>query len=83
MPPKVLINHSRSLSHVPLFGALPTKDHGPASERRAARLVVQIAILVRRSMEPPHRGAASPTRQPIPTLGVPTTTTVSESYSCP
>jgi hypothetical protein len=35
----------------------------------AARLVVQTAILVRRSMEPTGRGAASNIGQPIPTPG--------------
>jgi hypothetical protein len=38
------------------------------------------AILVRRSMEPTGRGAASNIGQPIPTLGVPATTTLSEGY---
>jgi hypothetical protein len=45
-----------------------------------ARLVVQTAILVRRSMEPTGRGAASNIGQPIRTLGVPATTTLSEGY---
>ena len=45
-----------------------------------AGLVVQIAILVRRSMEPTDRGAASNIGQPIPTVGVPATTTLSEGY---
>ena len=40
----------------------------------AARLVVQVAILVRRSMEPTGHGAASNIGQPIPTVGVPATT---------
>jgi hypothetical protein len=44
-----------------------------------ARLVVQTAILVRRSMEPTGRGVASNIGQPIPTLGVQATTT-SEGY---
>ena len=46
-----------------------------------ARLVALIAILVRRSMEPTGRGAASNIGQPIPTVGVlaPATTT-SEGY---
>ena len=43
-----------------------------------AGLVVQTAILVRRSMEPTGRGAASNIGQPIPTLGVQATTTPSE-----
>ena len=46
----------------------------------AARLAVQIAILVRRSMEPTDRGAVSNIGQPIPTLGDPATTTLSEGY---
>jgi hypothetical protein len=41
----------------------------------AARLAVLIAILVRRSMEPTGRGAASNIGQPIPTVGVLATTT--------
>ena len=45
-----------------------------------ARLVVQTAILVRRSMEPTGRGAASNIGQPIPTLGVRATTTLSKGY---
>ena len=45
----------------------------------AARLAVLIAILVRRSMEPTGRGAASDIGQPIPTVGVLATTT-SEGY---
>ena len=45
----------------------------------AARLVALIAILVRRSMEPTGRGAASNIGQPIPTVGVLATTT-SEGY---
>jgi hypothetical protein len=45
-----------------------------------ARLVVQTAILVRRSMEPTGRGVASNIGQPIPTLGVPATTTLNEGY---
>jgi hypothetical protein len=45
-----------------------------------ARLVAQIVIPVRRSMEPTGRGAASNIGQPIPTLGVPATTTLSEGY---
>jgi hypothetical protein len=44
----------------------------------AARPVVPIAILVRRSMEPMGRGAASNIGQPIPTLGDPATITLSE-----
>ena len=48
-----------------------------------ARLVVQTAILVRRSMERTGRGAASNIGQPIPTLGVQATTiTLSKSYFC-
>jgi hypothetical protein len=43
-----------------------------------AGLVVQTAILVRRSMEPTGRGAASNIGQPIPTVGVRATTTLSE-----
>jgi hypothetical protein len=45
-----------------------------------AGLVVQAAILVRRSMEPTGRGAANNIGQPIPTLGVPATTTLNEGY---
>ena len=45
-----------------------------------AGLVVQTAILVRRSMEPTGRGVASNIGQPIPTLGVRATTTLSEGY---
>jgi hypothetical protein len=45
-----------------------------------ARLVVQAAILVRRSMEPTGRGAANNIGQPIPTVGGPATTTLSEGY---
>jgi hypothetical protein len=50
-----------------------------------ARLVVQTAILVRRSMEPTGRGAASNIGQPIRTVGVPATTTLSEdrAHGCP
>jgi hypothetical protein len=44
-----------------------------------ARLVVPIAIPVHRSMEPTGHGAASNIGQPIPTLGVQATTTLSES----
>ena len=44
----------------------------------AARLVVLIAILVHRSMEPTGRGAASNIGQPIPTLGVQATITLSK-----
>jgi hypothetical protein len=47
----------------------------------AAGLVVQTAILVRRSMEPTGRGAASNIGQPIPTVGVLATTTLSEGAS--
>ena len=43
----------------------------------AAHRVVLIAIPVRRSMEPTGHGAASAIGQPIPTLGVPATTTLS------
>ena len=43
-----------------------------------ARLVVLIAILVRRSMEPTGRGAASNIGQPIPTVGGQATITLSE-----
>jgi hypothetical protein len=43
-----------------------------------ARLVVQTAILVRRSMEPTGRGAASNIGRPIPTVGVQATITLSE-----
>ena len=43
-----------------------------------ARLVVQTAILVRRSMEPTGLGAASNIGQPIPTVGGQATTTLSE-----
>ena len=45
-----------------------------------ARPIVQTAILVRRSLGPTGRGAASNIGQPIPTLGVPATTTLSEGY---
>ena len=45
----------------------------------AARLAVQIAILVRRSTALTGRGAASNIGRPIPTVGVPATTT-SEGY---
>ena len=45
-----------------------------------ARPVVQTAILARRSMAPTGRGAASNIGQPIPTVGVPATTTLSEGY---
>jgi hypothetical protein len=45
-----------------------------------AGLVVQTAILVRRSMEPTGRGAANNIGQPIPTVGVPATTTLNEGY---
>jgi hypothetical protein len=51
-----------------------TADGGPA------RLVALIAILVRRSMEPTGRGAASAIGPPIPTLGVPVTTTLSNGH---
>jgi hypothetical protein len=47
-----------------------------------AELVVQTATLVRRSMEPTGRGAASNIGQPIPTVGGPAITTLSEGY-CP
>jgi hypothetical protein len=43
----------------------------------AARLDVQTAILVRRSMEPTGHTAAGNIGQPIPTLGVQATTTLS------
>jgi len=43
-----------------------------------AGLVVQTAILVRRSMEPTDRGAASNIGRPIPTFGVQATTTLSK-----
>jgi hypothetical protein len=42
--------------------------------------VAPIAILVRRSMEPTGRGAVSNIGQPIPTVGVRATTTLSEGY---
>ena len=42
-----------------------------------AGLVVQTAILVRRYMEPTGRGAAGNIGQPIPTVGVQATTTLS------
>ena len=45
-----------------------------------AGLVVQAAILVRRSMAPTGRGAASNIGQPIPTVGVPATTTLSKGH---
>ena len=45
-----------------------------------ARLVVQTAIPVRRSMEPTGRGVASNIGRPIPTLGVPATITLSKGY---
>jgi hypothetical protein len=48
-----------------------------------ARLVALIAILVRRYMEPTGRGAASNIGQPIPTLGVPATTTSEGYWSSP
>jgi hypothetical protein len=57
MPAKVLINHSRSLSHVPLFGAPPTKDHRPAWRRyagmvkRRAKLLPGIRPVTRRIRE--------------------------------
>ena len=44
----------------------------------AARLVVQIAILVRRSTALTGRGVASNIGRPIPTLGVQATITLSE-----
>ena len=50
------------------------------AEGGAARLAVLIAILVRRSMEPTGRGAASNIGQPILTVGVQATTTLSEGY---
>ena len=43
-----------------------------------AGLVVQTAILVRRSMGPTGRGAVGNIGQPIPTRGVQATTTLSE-----
>ena len=46
----------------------------------AARPVVPTAILVRRSMEPTGRGVASAIGQPIPTVGVPTTTTLNKGH---
>jgi hypothetical protein len=45
-----------------------------------AGLVVPIAILVRRSMEPTGLGAASNIGQPIPTLGDQAIITLSEGY---
>lgn len=45
-----------------------------------AELVVQTVIHVRRSMEPTGRGAASNIGQPIPTVGVRATITLSEGY---
>ncbi len=45
-----------------------------------ARLVVQTAILVRRSMEPTDRGVASNIGQPIPMVGGQATITLSEGY---
>jgi hypothetical protein len=45
-----------------------------------ARLVVPIAIPVRRSMEPTVRGAASNIGQLIPTLGVQATTILSKGF---
>ena len=49
-----------------------------------AGLVVPTAILVRRYMEPTGRGAASNIGQPIPTLGVQATTTLSRGRgTCP
>jgi hypothetical protein len=45
-----------------------------------ARLVVQAAILVRRCMEPTGHGVASNIGPPIPTVGCPATTTLSEGY---
>ena len=47
----------------------------------AARLVVQTAILVRRSMEPTGRGVGSNIGRPIPTRGVQATTTLSTETS--
>ena len=49
----------------------------------AARLVVRTAILVRRSMEPTGRGAASDIGQPTPTIGAQVTTTLSDWYHPP
>ena len=46
----------------------------------SAALVVQAAILVRRSMEPTGRGAASNIGRPIPTVGVQATITLSKGY---
>src|SRR5450631_1281807 len=46
----------------------------------AARLVVQIAILVRRSTALTGRGVASNIGRPIPTHGAQATTTLSEGY---
>ena len=46
-----------------------------------AQLVVQAAILVRRSMEPTGRGAASNIGQPTLTVGVQATTTPSKAVS--
>ena len=46
----------------------------------AARPVVPIAILVRRSTALTGRGVASNIGQPIPTVGVPATTTLSKGY---
>ena len=43
-----------------------------------ARLGAQTAILVRRSMEPTGRGAASNIGQPIPTVGVQASITLSK-----
>jgi hypothetical protein len=50
------------------------------ADGNTAGLVVQTAILVRRSMEPTGHGVASNIGRPIPTLGVPATTTLSEGY---
>ena len=45
-----------------------------------AGVVVQTATLVRRFMEPTGRGVASNIGQPIPTLGVQATITLSKGY---
>ena len=48
-----------------------------------ARLVALIAILVRRSMAPTGRGAASNIGRPIPTVGARATTILSKGASRP
>jgi len=64
---------------------LGSERHGPiawwkTADGDAARPVALTAILVRRSMEPTGRGAASNIGQPIPTVGGQAITTLSEGY---